>query len=309
MRRPTGLAIAGVCFAIATTASPADEAELRVERVVEDVYAIVGPLGNRSPENLGNNATFGFVVTPDGVVLVDPGGTYKGAERIAAVVRTVTDLPVKYVINTGGQDHRWLGNDYFKRRGAEIIASSQAVAYQRENLNDMLTRLAGTAGEAALEGTVDRYADKQFEDKYELEFGGVRMQIFSSGVAHSPGDAYVWLPEKRVVFSGDIVYVERMLAVSAVSDSESWVAAFEAMAALEPLYVVPGHGAPTVIDTARQDTHAYLTTLRSQVKDFIDGGGEIYDLHKIDQSRFGYLQNFEQLSGRNAQQVFQEMEW
>jgi glyoxylase-like metal-dependent hydrolase (beta-lactamase superfamily II) len=309
MRSMTSMVIAGACVVLGTAASSAAESELRVERVVDDVYAIVGPLGNRSPDNLGNNATFGFLVTPDGVVLVDPGGTYKGAQKIAEAIRTVTDKPVKYVINTGGQDHRWLGNDYFKRQGATIIASSQAVAYQKDNLNDMLTRLAATAGDAALEGTEESHADIQIEDSYELEFGGVRIQMFSSGVAHSPGDAYVWLPEQRVVFSGDIVYVERLLAVSAVSDSESWVRAFEAMAALEPLHVVPGHGAPTDIDTARRATHDYLTTLRAKIRDFIDGGGEIYDLHKIDQSRFSHLQNYEQLSGRNAQQVFQEMEW
>ncbi|MDH3639591.1 MAG: MBL fold metallo-hydrolase [Gammaproteobacteria bacterium] len=309
MKSISRLLLSGVFLVLNGSASAAEEAQLKLQKVVDDVYAIVGSLGNRSPENLGNNATFGFVVTPQGVVLIDPGGTYKGASRIHELIKTVTDMPVKYVINTGGQDHRWLGNDYFGRQGASIIASRAAVEYQKESLNDILLRLSNTAGDAAVEGTRESYANIQFDESYEFTFGDVRFHITTGGVAHSPGDSWVWLPYERVVFSGDIIYVERMLAVSSTSNSEAWLAAFEAMEALDPQYVVPGHGAPTTIDAARAATYDYLTSLRTAVAEFIEAGGEIYDLHKIDQSRFSHLLNFEQLQGRNAQQVFQEMEW
>lgn len=309
MKNLSRLVLWGVLFIVAVPVVAAEGTPLELERVVEDVFAIVGPLGDRTPENLGNNATFGLVVTTEGVVLVDPGGTYKGAEHIAQLVGTVTDKPVKYVINTGGQDHRWLGNDYFKRRGARVIASKAAVADQKQQLNDILVRLSGSAGEEAMEGTVESYADIVFDDRHELTIGGTRFEIIHTGVAHTPGDSFVWLPEKQVVFSGDIIYTERLLSVTSSSNSASWVRAFEALESLEPRYVVPGHGAPTTIDEAREATYDYLTSLRASVGDFIEGGGEIYELHKIDLSRFSHLRNFEQLNGRNVQQVFQEMEW
>ncbi len=69
------------------------DGELKLQQVTEDVYAIVGELGNRSADNLGNNATFGFVVTSEGVVLIDPGGTYRGAQRIDLFIKSVTDQP------------------------------------------------------------------------------------------------------------------------------------------------------------------------------------------------------------------------
>jgi hypothetical protein len=81
------------------------------------------------------------------------------------------------------------------------------------------------------------------------------------------------------------------------------------MAALRPEHVIPGHGPATTLARARSDTYDYLVALRTQVKAFMDGGGEIYDVGKIDQSRFKHLLAYEQLKGRNAQQVFQEMEW
>ncbi len=83
---------------------------LEVQPVTDGVWAIVGEKVQRGPENLGNNATFGPVVTEAGAALIDPGGSWQGAEVLSDVIRSATDLPVSHVINTGGQDHRWLGN-------------------------------------------------------------------------------------------------------------------------------------------------------------------------------------------------------
>ena len=110
--------------------SAKDDDDLALYLVTGNVYGIVGPLRDRTARNLGNNATFGFVVTTKGVVLVVPGGTGKGAKRIHEIIRSVAEKPVVFVINTGGQDHHWLGNDYFKKQGATVIASAEAVEDQ-----------------------------------------------------------------------------------------------------------------------------------------------------------------------------------
>ena len=96
----------------------AAESKLEVIDVSENIKAIVGDLSNRTPENLGNNATFGLIITNKGAVLIDSGGSYKGAEKIHSVIKKMTNQPIKFVINTGGQDHRWFGNSYFKKLGA-----------------------------------------------------------------------------------------------------------------------------------------------------------------------------------------------
>jgi glyoxylase-like metal-dependent hydrolase (beta-lactamase superfamily II) len=289
--------------------APALAAPLQVQKVTDGVYALVGDIGQRSPENFGNNATFGVIVTNDGVVLVDPGGSYNGAKQIHEAVRSIADKPVRLVINTGGQDHRWLGNGYFKARGARLVASKAAVADQRARLTDQLIGLNRLVGEKLVAGTEPVYADETFEDHRELEVGGVRLVLRHAGTAHTPGDSFVWLPQKRVVFAGDIVYVERLLVVTPESRSQSWIKAFEEMAALKPEHVVPGHGSATTLARARADTCDYLVALRTQVKAFMDDGGEIFDVGKIDQSRFKHIKLFDELKGRNAQQVFQEMEW
>jgi glyoxylase-like metal-dependent hydrolase (beta-lactamase superfamily II) len=299
----------GLLFVLFAPLNPAVAAPLQVQKVTDGVYALVGELGQRSPENLGNNATFGVIVTNDGVVLVDPGGSYAGAKQIHETIRTITDRPVRLVINSGGQDHRWLGNGYFKTQGARIVASAAAVADQRARSTDQTIVLDNLVGAKLMAGTTPVQADQTFDQRLQLELGGVRLVLRHAGPAHTPGDSFVWLPDKKVVFTGDIVYVERLLGVGAESRSGSWVKVFEEIAALEPAHVVPGHGHATTLARARADTYDYLVALRDAVKELIARGGGIEDIGKLDQSRFKHLQVYDQLKGRNAQQVFQEMEW
>lgn len=283
-------------------------ADLEVQRVTDGVWAIVGEMDQRSPENLANNATFGLVETEQGAVLIDPGGSWQGAEALADVVRGVTPQPVVYVIDTGGQDHRWLGNSYWQAQGATVIASDAAVKDQRARASLQLSGLASFLGDA-LEGTEASYADVTFAERYAFSLGGVTFELVHTGAAHTPGDIFVWLPDQETVFTGDIVYVERVLGVGDQSSIGEWPAVFEAIAGLNPSHVVPGHGHATTLDHARADTYDYLTNLREKIATMIDEGGSIMDAPTVDQSAFDYLEQFESLAGRNAQAAFQQMEW
>jgi len=282
---------------------------LKLVTVTNNVYAIVGSLGNRSKQNLGNNATFGVVVTKEGVVLIDSGATYEGAKKIHQIIKTITNKPIKFVINSGGQDHRWLGNDYFKKQGASIIANTNAVKDQKHRVQDQFFLLGNLLGSKGIKRTNPVYADKVFDDKYTFSLGDISFNIIHAGHAHTPGDSFIWLPKQGVVFTGDIVYTQRILGILAFSNSKTWVKAFEAFAALKPKHVIPGHGQPTTLSTAKKDTYDYLVFLRKLLSEYIGVGGGIENVGKLDQQQFSYLKNYESLKGRNAQQVFQELEF
>lgn len=299
------LFMALVCLTAPLHADPV----LQLQSVDNNVYAIVGPLGNRDPDNLGNNATFGFAVTSEGVVLIDPGGTYQGAAEIHKLIQTVTDKPINIVINTGGQDHRWLGNGYFKQRGARIIANTKAVADHKARSRDQFFMLGNLVGDAGLKNTEAVYAEETFDDHLTFTLGDMVFELHHAGPAHTPGDSYVWLPQQRIVFTGDIVYVQRMLGVIPVSSSKNWLTVFETMAARQPRIVVPGHGHVTTLEEATAHTYDYLVFLRQAVSKFMDTGGGIEDIGKLDQSRFSFLENYDILKGRNAQRVYAELEW
>ena len=281
---------------------------LDIQKVTDDVWALVGPTVQRNPENLGNNATFGVVETREGVVLVDPGGSWNGARMIEDAIETLTDQPVTHVINTGGQDHRWLGNGYWQSRGATVISSQAARADHQARGSMQMSALANFLGDA-LEGTEPRHADVTFDTDHSLTVGGLTFEIMHRGPAHTPGDSFVWLAERDVMFTGDIVYIDRLLGNGPQSNVKSWIDVFERMAAFDPAHIVPGHGPATTLDTARQQTHAYLVNLRTRIGALIDEGGDIMDAPTIDQSDWSYLEQFENLAGRNAQTTYEQMEW
>lgn len=302
--------IVSITFLFLCLALPGAHAEeLKLVPLADKVWAIVGPLGNRSPENLGNNATFGFIETDEGVVLIDSGGSYYGAQKIHQVIQSVTDKPIRYVINSGGQDHRWFGNDYFSQLGATIISSRAARLDQEKRLSEQLTRLITLIGEDKYENTHEKYADRLFDNKEVLNLGETQIEIIHQGAAHTAGDAFIWLADRSVMFTGDIVYVERMAGVNDHSSSKSWVQVFEAMAAYQPRVVVPGHGSPTTLDKAKKDTYQYLVDLRQKVSEFMEQGGDASDISEVDMSDYDYLLNYETLSGRNALKVYTELEW
>jgi glyoxylase-like metal-dependent hydrolase (beta-lactamase superfamily II) len=296
-----------LAFTIGQTALAADELEL--VKVAKNVYAIVGPLTNRTPENLGNNATFGVVVTKQGVVLIDAGGSYLGAQKIHQKIKTITDKPIRYLINTGGQDHRWFGNSYFSAQGAQIISSKDARADHQKRYSNEIGYMTSLIGDDKFKGTKEKYADILFDSHYEFTLGGVKFEIKHVGQAHTPGDSFVWLADRSVMFTGDIVYVERMLGVGEQSNSKSWVKVFEAMADYKPKHVVPGHGHPVSLAVAKKDTYQYLLALRKKVGAFMEQGGDASDIHQVDLSEFSYLNNYETLSGSNALKVYTELEW
>lgn len=247
---------------------------LNAQPVAPGIWAIEGPAEQRDAQNLGNNATFGLIETTEGAVLVDPGGTWAGAAMLHDAVRDLTDQPVTHVINTGGQDHRWLGNSYWQAQGATVIASADAVADQQARASMQLNMLSQLVGEG-LSGTESAYANVTFETDHVLDLGGRRIEIRHVGAAHTPGDSFVWLPDAQVVFTGDIVYVGRVLGVMEFSDSATWLEAFSAIEMLEPVHLIPGHGPATTLAQAQADTRDYPQNLRDRMREHIDVGGDI----------------------------------
>ena len=169
--------------------------------------------------------------------------------------------------------------------------------------------LGNLVGDKGLAKTQAIYADEVFDKDYKGRLGNVDFEIHHLGPAHTPGDSFVWLPKQKILFSGDIVYVDRMLGVIGVSNSKSWLSVFEGMAKYQPDILVPGHGQVTTLAKAREDTYGYLVFLRDTVSAFMEEGGGIENVGKLDQSNYKYLKNYDTLKGRNAQRVYEELEW
>lgn len=293
---------------LAVHAAPAAALELKFNQVTPGVYAFIGELGGRSADNEGMNANTGFIVTGAGVVVVDSGSTYDVAKRIHAAIQAVTKEPVKYVINTGGQDHRWLGNGYFKSIGAELVAQRKAADDMRERGAMQIDGLAAELKDK-VKGTEAVVPTQLFDSQDVLQLGNMDIRLLHFGGGHTPGDSVVWLPKLGVLFSGDVVYVDRLLSVIPVSNTRNWLASFEALEKLQPKIIVPGHGKICDLTKARKETRDYLVSLRTHMRLAIKNNIDLQTaIDTFDQNGFRYLVNWDLLKGGNASRAYLEME-
>ncbi len=281
----------------------------RAELVVDNVYAIVGPLGQRSTDNDGLNANYAFVVTTQGVILVDSGASRLGAEKLAAAIRAVTPQPVRWVINTGSQDHRWLGNDYFAGKGAQIVALKRTAATQAQFAEQHLAGLERFLGER-LAGTKARPAPHPLDgDPATLMLGGETLELRHTD-AHFPGDALIWLPKQKIAVTGDLVYVDRLLGVMPWSSVKKARQAFRMLETLNPARIVPGHGRVCDLAQAKRETGDYddflADTIGAAARD-MQPMSAVLDRY-ADLPRFRHLESYADLHRANMNRAFTEFE-
>ncbi len=281
----------------------------KAEKVVDNVYAIIGPLGQRSADNDGLNANMGFIVTDSGVILIDSGASKLGAQKLEQAVAAVTEKPIKWVLNSGSQDHRWLGNSYFARKGAEIIAMARTAQTQSQYTEQHLAGLRNFLGKR-LDGTESLPATKTLAgDEATLTLDGVKLSLHYTDT-HFPGDAWIWLPEKRVLFTGDLVYVDRVFAILPWSSVKNGQTAFHAMEALQPKYIVPGHGRVTDLAQARRDCGDYYDFLNNTIgaaAEEMQTMEEVLD-HYNHLPQFEHLEHFDELHRTNMNRSWLEYE-
>lgn len=276
--------------------------------VMPGIYTATGATAPATYENSGHNNNLSFIVTTEGVVVVNASDNALLAESLHREIRKLTDQPVRYVILENGQGHAMLGTDYWQQQGAIVIAHEDA-AYEIEDRGEgILERMRIRNRDKAM-GTEFSLPDETFQDERILELGGRRIEILHLGPTHSPGDVVVWLPEEKLVIAGDVAFHQRLLPVFEDTDTAGWVDTWPAFEALGATVVIPGHGEPTTISEVRRWTLDYLVYMRGEVGQILDDGGSLIDAYKIDQRGFRHLDTYDELAGLNADRIYRAMEF
>lgn len=282
--------------------------ELLLTRVAENVYSAIGATAPPTYENGGHNNNLSVVIGRDAVLVVNGGASYQLAKALHQAIKKITDKPVKWLVDENGQGHAFLGNSYWAQLGGvEIIAQAEAadeiLRHGDKILQDMLAYNRDKG-----EGTFVAPPTQTFSDILQIDLGDMPVQVISFGPAHSPGDISVWLPNQKIMITGDIAFHQRLLGIFPDTVTSQWIQSFEKMAALEPLIVIPGHGAPTDMAAIERETLGYLKFLRAEVIRILESEGDLQDAYNIDQSAYSHLDTFEELAAKNAGRVFQELE-
>ena len=276
---------------------------------IPGVFSAIGATAPPTYENSGHNNNLSFIITGEGVVVINGGGAYVLAEALHDEIKARTDEPVVLVVNENGQGHAMLGNSYWAEQGVPIIAHADAAA-EFEDRGFQILEAMQTLNQDKAEGTFLQGPTETFTDEYIVELGDYRIEVRYLGPSHSAGDVVVWLPQQDLVIAGDMAFHERMLPIFEDTYTLDWLETWDTeFEALNATYVIPGHGHPTNMDQVRRYTKGYLEYLRGKIGELIDNGDGLAEAYYVDQSPYTHLDTFEELATKNAGRVYEQMEF
>ncbi|MFQ5736079.1 MAG: MBL fold metallo-hydrolase [Thermodesulfobacteriota bacterium] len=296
MRRAGGLFVSLLIAVILGCAPGARGAQMA--ELAEGVWAFVGADGATNS---------GFVVTGDGVVVIDSQGPRPLALLLRKKIREVTAKPVIYVINTHYHGDHTFGNQFFPEAWA-VISHEKTRKALLEKDKEHRERFKSFFGPESLEGFALTLPNITFTERMTLRAGGRTMELVYAGRrAHTGGDVFVFLPEEGVVFAGDLLYSGRLPLLND-GDTAGALAALRMLAATKARKFVPGHGGVTGPGGVAEYTR-YLTDLRAEVKRLMDEGRGVEEIkEEIRLPRYSGYVNYRKWLPANAGQVYKELE-
>jgi len=242
------------------------EYNLKPKKVTEDVYCFFGKLDKIKKENAGNVVNSCFVQTKEGFVVIDSGPTFAYASQAYTQMQKIAKLPIKYVIVTHDHDDHWQGNSFYKSKGALLIGPR---TYEQNVVAGMLTRMERILGKELYGKTKIVKLDTIVDDNLTVKLGNKVFKIKQlESIAHTQGDLVVYLPNKKVLFAGDLVFNGRLTSLR----DGSLLGSLEALKKIDAYHakvIIGGHGYQTDVN-ATHTLEAYLIEMKKEILDAQD---------------------------------------
>lgn len=234
------------------------------------VWRVAGANAAIGPANLGAIANTGIITTGEGLIVIDPGPTLARGQEIAALAKTLSTEPVRWLIDTHAHPENVLANSAFPE--AVVIASSAAAELMKSRCAICLQRLTDQIGAAATRGTTIRVPTRLVQHAELLTLGRRTLQFLVFERAHTRGDLAVLLPQAGILFAGGLANDVRVPDLREATLS-GWISAIDSLQKLPLQTVVPGHG-PAIDSAVLPRFGAYLNDLRQACDEDIAQRGD-----------------------------------
>ena len=226
----------------------------------------------------------GVVIGDDAVMVIDTQATPVMAQVVIRRIREVTDKPIKYVVMSHYHAVRVLGASAYQAQ--HIIAS--------QDTRDLIVE----RGAQDMKSEIERFPrlfqavetipgltwpTLTFKGEMTLWLGRLEVKLMQVGRGHTKGDTIVWLPQQKILFSGDLVEFD---ATPYAGDAYfgDWPQTLDNLAAMKPLALVPGRGAalttPEMVQAGLAGTRAFVSDLYASVKAGAAAGNDLRHIYK-----------------------------
>ncbi len=279
---------------------------VKVEKVNDRIYALLGPTELPNATNHGYMVNSTLILGDKAAILIDTGMSDEVGAHIRKAAEKLTKLPITHIINTHHHGDHTLGNVVFQ--GAEIISSESCKKLVEDTGADWIA-IAESAIGRKLPNTKAIPASRTYasQSRTPVEINGVKMEFWVPEAAHTKGDMLVWLPDDKVLIAGDVL-VNTTTPNFRDAEVKKWVQTLADLQQFPARTVIPGHGPlMTMKDTAAM--HKRMADFYAGVeKVYKDGGSEGDIRQKVSLKDWQKLKHFDEQMGGNINKTWLEIE-
>ena len=296
--------LAALAFCTPVLAGPQDVVRsYPAQKVSPSVYVIHGPQGVPSVENQSFMNNPAWVITSEGVVVIDPGSSVQAGRMVMAQLKKTTKKPVTHVFNTHVHGDHWLGNQAVLEvwPKATLIGHPDMIKKARDGADAFWIQLMSDMTKGFTDGTRAEIPTVEAADGQEFKIGGKTFRIHSSTDAHSKTDLMIEIVEDRTLFTGDNVLSRQVMNLRDGTFKGVMKATDQALALNAKLYV-PGHGKSG--DRKFVEEHkAYFATLMAEVRRMYDEGKSDFEMKPVIAEKLKAYKNWAEWDANLGQQI------
>ena len=262
----------------------------RAVMVAPGVYIVAGSGGAADEKNQGRIGNAGFIVGERGVIAIDTGTSYAHGRELLALIREVTDQPVRVALITHTRPEFLFGAAAFRERGIPVRMHSRTARLMASRCETCLKTLRQTLGDEAMRGTEMYQPDQQFDASHQLDLIGRPVRVLYFSHSSGPGDIAVLDRQSDVLYAGGLLDAQR---IPDIQDSElpGWQQALRDLQGMRLARVVPGHGAASSASLIMTVQH-YLTQLEARARALVEKGTSL--LSVSDEGELPEFENWDQ---------------
>ena len=281
--------------------------DIKPQKVADGVYCMFGELDMPKASNAGFMSNSCYIKTSDSWVVWDTGATYKFAKAVYTEMQKIADLPVKTIIFSHEHDDHWLGAGFYKEKFGSELIGTKIINERYKPGHEKETRMFTILNPIDVEGTKITPMDKSYDDGHKFNLGGVAMEYISLGQAHSEDDFMLWMPEKKVILTADVVMNGRITS-NRNGTVMGQIAAHTKINSLDWKVLVPGHGTDTG-KTSMDESMKYFKQMKDQILAAIDDDVDATEINQgVTLPDFKDKGLYDVLNSNNVSRSYTELE-
>ena len=257
-----------------------------------------------------NIANIGFIVGEEAIAVIDTGGSINEGRQLICQIRKVSNLPIRYVINTHVHPDHTLGNGAFDDPSITFIGHNNLAHAMGVLSKTYLRRYNENTGENISDDSII-IPQTKVTDELEIDLGNRPLTIIATQRAHTNNDLLVHDKKTETLWLSDLLFHKHIPVIGKSGSVTGWLDVIKKLKSKPIKNVIPGHG-PLKInwDEAANDQIRYLTQLRDDIRTNISTDADLTEaMESIGLNEATKWQMFSHYHKRNISYIFAELEW